>query len=563
MDMKLRKGMAAALAVCVLGSTAGCNREEPIDTSAIETIPARFIDALATDNASAMISITRDYDYAEDTEGIRLGMGDYYDLFEHFVSLTEITEFGEIVLDEVEEGQEQTAEVDVTFSYVDTARLVSSFPNEYRTRDQLIEDLDSCADRKEKTFTLEFVRNEITGDWFMYKQSAEKITDLLWGRMRELPYPVEISPEEARANFEQFIDDLATQGHTDLNVGLEESDIRVYDPIVTRGHGSQTQAAVDSFVQAYYTYILDHDHEIEEVEPYHYILHGSAPSNTELSAAINTDDFLAEFYSNFVRYHTWIDTSYLDEVMWDRQSALIYDTLTEAVEDCSEEDFDLEVEAYAYGSVETLFGIEGEVIIVPAVSIYEVEHSVNWTRMESCMTEALDRLLANGEISETEYDAWIRDLTPENYGYSESDSSVSSLGHPDQAVGTYEQVPEWCEDESIVYGYSYPDQFGVWMFYSKEPGYLDTVAYYIDASGIWVTNYFDCDFDAGTDLEVDWWIDGEQVVDAEYYTVEEDGTTEVEVFLPIDHPYDIDECEMRLWLPGHSHVISYVTLTVS
>ena len=100
MDMKLRKGMAAALAVCVLGSTVGCNREEPIDTSAIETIPARFIDALATDNASAMISITRDYDYAEDTEGIRLGMGDYYDLFEHFVSLTEITEFGEIVLDD-------------------------------------------------------------------------------------------------------------------------------------------------------------------------------------------------------------------------------------------------------------------------------------------------------------------------------------------------------------------------------------------------------------------------------------------------------------------------------
>ena len=42
-----------------------------------------------------------------------------------------------------------------------------------------------------------------------------------------------------------------------------------------------------------------------------------------------------------------------------------------------------------------------------------------------------------------------------------------------------------------------------------------------------------------------------------------DGTTEIEVFLPLNHPYDIDECEMRLWLPGHSYVISYVTLTVS
>ena len=88
--------------------------------------------------------------------------------------------------------------------------------------------------------------------------------------------------------------------------------------------------------------------------------------------------------------------------MWDSQSALIYDTLTEAVEDSDEEEFNLEVEAYAYGSVDQLFGIEGEVIIVPSVSIYEVEHSVNWTRMESCMTEALDRLLANGEISDVD-----------------------------------------------------------------------------------------------------------------------------------------------------------------
>ena len=53
----------------------------------------------------------------------------------------------------------------------------------------------------------------------------------------------------------------------------------------------------DVYTEAFIRF--DHDHEIEEVEPYHYILHGSAPSNTDLSAAINNDDFLAEFYSNF------------------------------------------------------------------------------------------------------------------------------------------------------------------------------------------------------------------------------------------------------------------------
>ncbi len=548
------------MAAVILISTAGCHTEDPVDTSAIEQIPARFIDAIATDNAAAIISITRDYDYADETEDKKAILGEYYDLFEHYVSLTEITEIGEIVLDEVEEGEELTAEVDFTFSYVDLNRLDASLPSEYQTRDQLIEAMDSCSDRKEKTFTLEFVRNEITEEWFMHKKSAAKIMDLLWGQMGNIPYPVDISPEDALATFEQYINDLAADGNSSIATNVEEDDFRAYDPIVTRGEGTQTHTALYNFVQAYYTYILDHDYEIEQVEPYHYILHGSAPSSAELSEAISSEEFLVEFYSNFVRYHTWIDTAYLDEVMWDRQSSMIYDTLTEAIEDCSEEEFDLEIQAYAYASSDRLFDVISDVVIVPSRSIYEIEHSVTWTQMESYMTQALDNLLANGEISEEEYNAWIRDLTPDNYGYSETDN-VSSLGHENQAVGTHEQVPEWCEDGSLVYGYSSPDERGVWMFYSKEPGYLDTVGYYIGDGGIWITNYYDCDFDAGTMLEVDWWIDGEQVVDAEIYEVTEDGTTEVEVFLPNDHPYSIDECEMRLWLPGHSYVISYVTLT--
>jgi hypothetical protein len=159
-------------------------------------------------------------------------------------------------------------------------------------------------------------------------------------------------------------------------------------------------------------------------------------------------------------------------------------------------------------------------------------------------------------------DYLLNDLTPDNYGFSSDGDSVSSSGHPNQALGTYEQVPSWCTDGSLVYGYSYPDENGIWMHYSKEPGWLDTVGYYVDEDGIWITCYYDCSFDRGTTLIVDWWVNDEQVVDTEEIVIDADGTTEVEVFLPANVLIEGDGVyEMRLWEDDHSHVIAYVTLT--
>jgi hypothetical protein len=97
------------------------------------------------------------------------------------------------------------------------------------------------------------------------------------------------------------------------------------------------------------------------------------------------------------------------------------------------------------------------------------------------------------------------------------------------------------------------------MFYSKEPGVLDTAGYYIGDGGVWIMNFFERDFDAGTTLIVDWWIDDELVVDTETIDITEDGTQEIEVFLD-ENPHSGQVVEMRLWDDRHSYVYSYVIL---
>ena len=118
-----------------------------------------------------------------------------------------------------------------------------------------------------------------------------------------------------------------------------------------------------------------------------------------------------------------------------------------------------------------------------------------------------------------------------------------------------------CEDGSIVYGYSNIDANGFWMFYSKDPECLGSVGYCVGDGGVWISNVFLPEFDQGTELIVDWWIDGDLIVDTQYITIERDHTHEVEVFLPLDDIPEECEIEMRLWEDNHSHVLSYVTLT--
>lgn len=549
--MRVRKIIASVIALSVIASV-GCSSREAKDSEKIRELTEDYFEAVREQDSEA-ISELSGLDISDGFDNLRNYMGDDYDIYQLFLSYTEVVETGEVEFD-YEHGKAKMA---TTFSFFDIAGLTGGLEYQLCTHDELmemIEEYDSC---KTKTFTLEYEYDEDSGEWFMKKKSAEKVINFLGNLVNRFPAIVEISPDQANEMFEDFINGLAETGtYDDILVDLNIDDFRVYENVVDRGNGPQTQEALSGFISAYMSYVLDHDYTVERPSPYYFILTGSAPSSEYLYQMLTEPEFFYEYYKNQLRY-MYLGQSFDD--MMEAQSAHVYDWLAEAVNGAPPEGYSLYVSVSPYSMDGGLISVEDDIIAEPDRGLYEAEHSVDWETFEECMSAALERLNMTGEMSDILYVEILDGLTPENYGYVTGDGQSSS-GHPDQAVGTFEQVPSWCEDGSLVYGYSNPDENGFWMQYSKQPGWLSTVGYYIGDGGIWITNYYDHEFNAGDVLEVDWWIDGVQLVDGDLIEITEDGTTEIEVFYPLGNINSFTECEMRLWEEGHSHVISYVIL---
>jgi len=310
------------------------------------------------------------------------------------------------------------------------------------------------------------------------------------------------------------------------------------------------------------SYVMEHDHKILSDGSYNYELKGQAPSAEQLSDKLTTDEFLIQYYMNYIRYsNLGMDL----ESMWDDQSALIYNTLANAVAECNSEDYELNAkvlyrrEDYSSGDIEPLI-INNDLINTPPKAIFTIEHGVPMEQVLRCNRDAIRMLHDNGEINDQMYETLISQVTPENYGFT-ADDKVSPSGHPNQAVGTVEQVPEWCEDGSIIYGYSNPDSNGYWMHYSKFPKVFDTAGYFIDNSGVRITCYFAQPFPQGTKLYIDWWADDVKVVDNECVTVGQGGSNMVETYLRTKGMPGAKKYEMRIWeTEEHSRVLAYVSI---
>ena len=551
--MRLKKITAAVLAIAIMTAT-GCQSKDEKNAELIQTVTTGFFEALVEEDSDRIEGLTGGLEYESSLENLREYLGENYDIFQRFLSYTEVVEMGEVEFD-YEHGR---ARMRTTFSFLDIEGLTGDLEFPYCTHDELMEMLDEYDSCKHKTFTLEYEIDSDSGEWILTKKSAAKVINFIGTKINRFPNIVEVSPVQARQMVEDFLNGLAETGtYDDIMVDLDIDDFRVYENVTERGDGPQTQEALSGFISAYMSYVLDHDYTIEAVSPYYFILTGSAPSDEDLYEQLSAPEFLYEYYQNEMSY-IYLNRSHEDEM--DAQSAHVYDWLAGAVDLAEPEDYMLSVSISPYSMDGGMITVESSIIPEPYRGLYEAMHSVDWETFEEMMSAAAEGLNASGEMSDILYVEILNGLTPENYGYALSGNGNSS-GRPNQAVGTYEQVPSWCEDGSLIYGYSNPDANGYWMFYSKEPGVLDTVGYYLGDGGIWITNYYDREFNAGDILEVDWWIDGDQVVSSDRVFVNEDGTTEIEVFLPFYNVGDFTECEMRLWEEGHNHVISYVTLT--
>lgn len=557
--MRFKKVAAFVLALSFVAS-AGCNKyDDEKDSEELQEITESFITAVNNNNGDEAGEFTDGFDYSSVElhfdEGIR-------DIAFYALKYLELNDF-----DSVEFNRDEgTARAEAEIGYFDFYGFRSSMDrySHYYTADDYYEMIDEFDGRKEKTIRLTFVYNGEDDQWLMSETSARKIMRMCLASASRLYQPVAVTPEGAADLFIDYFDNIAAGEFGSLMLELDFEDNRVYDNVSVRGQGEKTQEALENFISSYVAFVMDHDPQVEVYDDYYgYELSGYAPSSDDLYAALTTDEFLTEYYANFIRY-TNLGTD-LDE-MWDDQSALIYNTLTEAIESCSSEPYSI------YGWIEinqddyretgnyTVY-LDGGVIADDTPGMFEAEHSVDQEQYIRCNEAAIELLLENGEITAFMSNALLENLEQEVEDTFTPAGGTSSSGHPNQAVGTYEQVPEWCEDGSLVYGYSNPDSNGFWMFYSKSPDVLDHVEYYLDDDGMWITCYFIDGFGSGTNLIVDWWLNDDLVVDTEYVRIRNAGQTEVEVFLPWDRIPSSGIYEMRLWEDNHSHVLAYVTMT--
>ncbi len=538
---------------------AGCSSKPDIDTDKLTGIAGSFISAMAEGDQNKIQEYAKNYDYEKETVIVRNRSSETYEVLRHAISLASVTDCEEPVYD----SESRSVKAEITFSYIDLSDFCDSLDTEYLKKDELISALDNYGKRKEIGLDVRYVYIEDIKSYKISSSSAHKIYDLITKEMNALPVPVMISEQEGEDMFAARLNEIAQGELGSLpDQFYNDNGFRPYDNLVVRGTGYKTKKAVGDFLAAYMSYVMSHDYRITETEPYHFEFKGNAPSSAELSQSLMTDEFLTQYYMNYIRYtHLGWDLSR----MWDDQSALIYSTLARAIPGCSSEDYGLSAsvlympEDYGQDVIPPL-SIKGNYINEPVTTIFTIEHGLSWERVSKLNEAAIKQLYENGEMGESMYNYMMENLTPENYGFT-TDDQQSASGYPNQAVGTYEHVPEWCDDGSIVYGYSNPDDNGYWMFYSKAPDVLDTVAYYIDNSGIRLTCYFADHYPEGTKFYIDWWIDGEQVRDDDIVTIGTGGSNEIDALLPTAGMPGPGKYEMRVWENADNrHVLAYVTI---
>lgn len=554
----LRRLTAGFLALVLLASS-GCTGKDDKDTEIISQMPEAFIGAIASEDEAAMEELADGFDYDRLKTSIIYGstLPDSYDIMLHAASRAQAAPSGEAVFDR----EAETAKMEFTFTYIPLESLNDSLPSRYMSQEELYAAVDSFSDMAEKTIIVKFTYDHDEDVWHISRKSARSIYRLLTDGLESLPRPVDLTPDEAVQMFADYFSGLAEGNFDSPDAEFDLDSCRIYDNFYENVYADEEALdAVRGFVSAYAGFVCDNGPAVRSSrsEPYDLAVTGYAPSSEDLFDLLTTDSFLTQCY----RYDYLAEAgSMTEEQMWSQKVKLIYETLTEGIDGCRREEYELS--AYAeprdHEGVEHPLVITGSIIAPAHYGYYEAEHSVAMDQYLRCHEIAAGELLAEGLIDRDTYDIFVAEMA-EDASIVMPGDRVSPNGHPDQAVGTVVQVPEWCTDGSLAYGTSSPDVNGFWMQFTKFTGVLDTACYYVDSDGIWITSWFEDPFARGTELIVDWWIDGEQVVDTEIIEVTGYPANAVEVFLPFSDGTANHMYEMRLWEDNHTHVLSYVTI---
>lgn len=552
--LSLRRKAAAVLLSAVLSisavMTAGCGISQAKDEAMLQDLSARFIEAVKSGDEDEIEELTgKEYSYTfkdESKAGIVMQMA----------SKTEIEEYKSIQIDR----EHNKAKVRLKLSYFSLNDFVRD-EGYMMTEEEYTEKIDAYETRVTDYFSISFKLSE-DGSWIIDDSAVTRLMSKF-----DRPYYFQIatiSAADAEAAVEGLFAGLAEGDFEQEYYTLDLAEMRVFDDGMY--NSDLLDEAVGEFTKAYAGYIVDNGMTCEPEGSFEYAytynITGKAPSSDDILAYLSSDERVTEAYMATIRIESGCSYMTEDEI-WSSMYAEIYFDLAKKIPDMDGEDYyqTVYVDTTAYDP-EIVLGWN----ILP-FTYYDMvgAGAISDEQAQECYIQAVTNLYLAGELTEEQYNEYLDTADDNGEGSGSFQNEVGFIewpgteAHPNQAVLVYEYIPDW-SDGTLIYGASDTDENGIYMHYSKEPGWLNTAGYCIDDDGITIMVTFDKSFTMGTVLEYDWEYNDEDYGETEQFTVQENGQNTFEFTLPVDSVPTPGGVEFRLWEQGHSHVIAYVYL---
>ena len=552
--LSLRRKAAAVLLSAVLSisavMTAGCGISQAKDEAMLQDLSARFIEAVKSGDEDEIEELTgKEYSYTfkdESKAGIVMQMA----------SKTEIEEYKSIQVDR----EHNKAKVRLKLSYFSLNDFVRD-EGYMMTEEEYTEKIDAYETRVTDYFSISFKLSE-DGSWIIDDSAVTRLMSKI-----DRPYYIQIatiSAADAEAAVEGLFAGLAEGDFDQEYYTLDLAEMRAFDDGMY--NSDLLDEAVGEFTKAYIGYIVDNGMTCEPEGSFEYAytynITGKAPSSDDILAYLSSDERVTEAYMAAIRIESGCSDMTEDEI-WSSMYAEIYFDLAKKIPDMDGEDYSQTIyfDTTAYDP-EIVLGWS----LLPFTSYDMVgAGAVSDAQAQECYIQAVTNLYLAGELTEEQYNEYLDTSEDNDEGAGDFQNEVGFIdwpgteAHPNQAVLVYEYIPDW-SDGTLIYGASDTDENGIYMHYSKEPGWLNTAGYCIDDDGITIMVTFDKSFTMGTVLEYDWELGDEDYGETEQFTVQENGQNTFEFTLPVDSVPTPGGVEFRLWEQGHSHVIAYVYL---
>lgn len=484
------------------------------------------------------------------------------------------TEIREIVNIDVD-NKAHEAKAKVKISYVNAEDIIFNYDNYGKTKEQYFELIDKAV-LQTKTLKFNFFYIPSEGKWIIAKESAEKYKALF--DFASQVNMIMMSEYDASLLFDRAIDRFAEGDFDSPECPLDIYTIRYFDSCLT--DDEVVNEGAREYAKAYFKYIADHGYTIHIDSDNHYraVLYGYAPSKNEILDYVSSDECVEADYIVRMRLVSANRRDVQPDTLRSAIDADLYKNLAKKIPDMSPDNFQVDLRIvidYDLNSGKTYERLEvsdeNTGLIIP-IDWYEAEEALERTPEQEfrCREKACEDLLASGEISQEKYDIYM--LAIERDRYINSGGTVPEYEfirnvewegtgeYVNQAVDVVEVLPDF-SDGQLLYGESDYDSNGYYIFYSSEPGWLNTAGYYIDNDKVVVMLKYDNKFAKGTTLVYDWYVDDEEVGDSVFFTVEEDDTDEFVFEIPNMQIGRYSKYEFRLWEEDHMHVIAYVSLS--